>query len=80
MGYLTPEAAATYLETTKRSFVLGVVPQGQLLARLVALRLMCRPNDPALSPHPRRPGRPTAQIRARAAYRFRVLTRRRSNE
>jgi hypothetical protein len=48
MGYLTPEASATYLEITKRSFMLGVVSQGQLLARLVALRLMCKPNDPAL--------------------------------
>jgi len=48
MRYLIPEASAAYLEISRRSLMLGIVSWGQFAARLVALRLMCNPNDPTL--------------------------------
>ena len=48
MNYLTPEASATYFEISKRSFMLGILSSAEFSARLVALRLLCRPSDPTL--------------------------------
>jgi len=46
MQYLSPAAAKAYLETSKWSFLYGVIGWSQLAGRLNVLRVLCPPSSP----------------------------------
>lgn len=47
MKYLTRYASRAFLGTSKTAHLMGLISWSQLMDRLVALRDMCRPNDPS---------------------------------
>lgn len=47
MRYLTHAAARAFLNTSKSAYLMRLISWSQLMERLVALRDMCRPNNPS---------------------------------